>query len=394
MGLLSFLSKRKLDGVFSVVVDIGSASVGASLIKVEDGKPVLVLATEREDISFQDKLSSSRFLFSMNHALETVLSKIQTGSSLAPAHVFCTLSSPWFILKIRPLVVSQEQPFGVTEKMINDLFAQDIEQMKREFKDIPSKEIEIIEEKIIQVKLNDHEVKNPIGKTTQKMEIITSVAFSSKRVVQSVENSVQHFFPVSSVHFDSFPVVTFSAIRDIFPLDKNFLFLDITGETTDISLVNDDLLVRSASFSRGKNFLIREISSELNTSNEEAETLFDMFLRGTLEKESRTKVQDTIERSKKEWTLYFGKILQSFSTETSLLPEIVFFTSDPDVAELFGRLINAYRSELVLGGLFEARYLNKFMISKYVSFDSEVIRDPFLVIEALFAKKLLINDQI
>jgi len=393
MGLFSFLSGQKQNSVLSLVIDIGSSSVGASLLKIEAGKPIQVLATDREDISFQDRLSSSRFLLSMNHALENTLKKIQAKNEAVPPHIFCTLSSPWFILKIRSLTMPNGESFKVTEKVIDDFFAKDIEQMKRELKNISPKEIEVIEKKIIQVKLDEREVKNPLGKTAQKMEIIASVAFSSKRVIQSVENNVKHFFPVSSLHFDSFPVVTFSAIRDIFPLEQNFLFLDITGETTDISLVVDDLLVRSVSFPRGKNFLIREISSGLNTPHEEAETLFGMFLRGTLDKESRTRVQGIVERGKDEWALSFEKALSAFSEKGSL-PGIVFFTGDPDIAEPFARLINVHRSDLIQGGTFEARYLDKFMISKYVSFESGVIRDPFLVIGALFAKKLLTSKQI
>ncbi|MDD5152465.1 MAG: hypothetical protein PHS95_00465 [Candidatus Pacebacteria bacterium] len=389
MGLFSFFTKQRQDEGLSLLIDVGSSSVGASLVRIEREKPVHILTTEREDISFQEKLSSSRFLISMNHALENVLGKIQTKTPSIPAHIFCTLSSPWFILKIRPILISEEKPFEITESMLNDFFSKDIEQLKGEFKDIPPEDIEIIEKKIIQVKLNGHEIKDPLGKITKKMELVASVAVSSRRILQSIERYVHHVFPVSSVHFGSFPVATFSAIRDIFPLNRDFLFMDITGETTEVSIVNNDILLGNISFPRGKNFFIREISSGLNTSNEEAITLFGMFIHDKLDKESDMRVQKIVEQSKNEWTIFFEKALATLSQKGSL-PKMVFFTSDSDISELFAGMVKAYESELLPNGaVLQARYFDQFIVSDFVFFETEVKRDPFLIIEALFAKKLL-----
>src|SRR3989344_5473983 len=122
----------------------------------------------------------------------------------------------------------------------------------------------IIEKKIVQIKLNGYEVRNPYGQKTSRIELSMIVGVSSGKVVESIERKLSNFFHVKSVHFGAFPIAAFSAIRDIFPNEKNFLFIDITGEATDVSLVSNDILAGTVAFSRGKNFFIREISTQLH----------------------------------------------------------------------------------------------------------------------------------
>mgnify|MGYP001575409917 FL=1 len=249
----SFFKNSLRNESVSLLVDIGSASVGAALVKLEKGKPPHILATVRENISFQEVLSSGHFLIAMNHSLDKVLKNIQlkTKSTGHPLHIFCTLSSPWFILKSRHLLISRQEEFEVTERTLDEFINDDIERLKDELKEtLPPKDVKIIEKKIIQIKLNGYEIKNPYGQKTSQVELLMTVGVSSKKVVESIERKIGNVFHAKEVNFGAFPIAAFSAIRDIFPTEKNFLFLHITGEATDVSLVSNDILMGTVSFSR------------------------------------------------------------------------------------------------------------------------------------------------
>lgn len=388
---LSFFSKQKQDENISLLVDIGSASVGAALVTVEKGRPPHVIASIRENISFQEVLSSARFLFAMNQALDKCLGTLQEKTKNAgnPKYVFCTLSSPWFILKTRSVHVAREQEFEFTERALEEFIDEDIARLKEELKEtLPPQDVKIIEKKVIQIKLNGYEIKNPYKQKTSRLEMLLTVGVSSGRVIQSIERKINNFFHVDPVHFGVFPVAAFSAVRDIFPTEKDFLFLDITGEATDVSLVSNEALNTTVSFSRGKNFFIREISAKLRTIHEEAVTLFGMFLRDELPGTQRARIAETITRGEEEWVARFEKAITAFS-EKGALPRKLFFTTDADVAPLFSRLILKASPELLMGDTFDVQYLDQLIVSKFVSFETEVIRDPFIVIEALLAEKLI-----
>jgi hypothetical protein len=386
-----FFTKQKQDESLVLLVDIGSASVGAALVKIEEGKHPHILVTVREDIPFQETLSSARFLPGMLHTLLRALKNLQAQNKGrgAPANTFCTFSSPWFVLKNRSLRIVRTEPFQVTEKNLNTLLDEDIEHLKDELKEtLPPEDIEIIEKKIIEMKLNGYEIKNPYGQTTNQMEVLATVSLSSKRVISGVERMISKFFHAPSVHFGSFPVAAFSAVRDIFPEERNFLFLDITGETTDVSFIANDLFMGTTSFPRGRNFFVRDISTEEHTLHAEANTLFGMFLRDELEAKRRGRIEVVITQGKDEWIARLEKSLTSF-VNVGVLPRKVFFTADTDVAGFFTGLINKARAELWAGEGVEVVYLDHLMVSKFMTFESEVVRDPFIAVEALLAGKLI-----
>ncbi|HBB44464.1 MAG: hypothetical protein UW27_C0001G0034 [Parcubacteria group bacterium GW2011_GWA1_44_13] len=387
----SLFGGQKQNEALTLLVDIGSASVGAALIKIEKGQTPQIVSSIREDISFQEVLSSARFLLAMNKALDKVLKDLQekTKTTGNPKHFFCTLSSPWFILKTRDLKIVKNDEFEVTERAIEKFIDEDILKLKDELKEtLPPDDVRIIEKKVIHIKLNGYEIKNPYKQKTSRMEMTVTVGVSSGKVIQSIERKINNFFHAKSVHFGAFPVAAFSAIRDIFPTENNFLFLDITGEATDVSRVENDLLTRTVSFPRGKNFFIREISARLRTVHEEATTLFSMFLRGELDTVRYAEVSKIVETAEAEWLQRFEKAITVLA-ENGAPPRKIFFTADAEISSRLLLLISKAKSDLLADAEFEVQYLDQLIVSKFVSFDTEVIRDPFIVVEALLAEKLL-----
>ena len=388
----SFFQKQN-DKSLTLLVDIGSASVGVALADILPGKAPRIFFTTREDIPFQKELSSAKFLLAMGHTLEhtlkTAQSKIKGRST--PAHIFCTLSSPWFMLKTRHIAISEEKEFMVTEKIINSFFEQDMVRMREDFKGVlPGEDIAVIERKIINTKFNGYDIKNPHGQKTSHIEMVATVGISSKKVINDIQTRISRLFHAESLHFGSFPVAAFSAVRDIFPQENNFLFLDITGEATDVSLVTNDVLVGSVSFPRGKNFFVREISAGLKTPHEAAITLLNMFLHDMLDTKKKAVVSQIIEAGKTEWFRRFEKAIITLAKEGALSQK-VFFSSDSDVADFFTTVLAEAKLSSTSHVLFTPSYLDQQIVSKFVTCDTEVIRDPFLMIEALLVGKINIQ---
>ena len=385
----AFLYKNKEEII--LVLDVGSASVGAALVRMKEGKPPHIISTVHHDIPFQGMLSSSRFLAGINHSLIQIFKKIQATQyeGVIPTHISCTLSSPWFILKTRHIQISKEKQFEVTEELLNSFLNDEIDHIKDELKDtLPLQDIEIIEKKIIQTKLNGYQVENPYGKKTANIEIIATISLSSQRALRSIRGTIGNFFHTSDLHLSVFPLTAFSAICDMFPYHQDFIFADISGEATDISLVKDDVLMGTTIFPYGKNFFIREISIGQKTSQEEAITLFSMYLRGELEEKRYANIKDVVEKSRVEWKRNFKKAFLS-SVNEGKTGSVMFFTADTEVASFFEGLMKELLTEFFSGEEVEIKYLNNESITNFVSFESGVIRDPFLSIEALFSKKIL-----
>lgn len=387
--IFSFFKKR--NGAKTVLlVDIGSSSVGCALAKVSSDHSVHLVATTREGIPFQEELSSAKFLLAMEHALERALKGIQKKNrgGETPSSIFCTLSSPWFILKTRHIELAQEKEVVISQALVDDLLEEDLVLMKDELKgSLPDKDIAIIERRIIDLKLNGYEVKNPYGKKTTHMGMVAMVGLSSKKVVHAIELRISRIFHTSVLHFGTFPVALFSSLRDMYPAEKDFLFLDVTGEATDVSLVKDDLLIESASFPRGKNFFVREISAQLKTPHEAALTLFNMFFHNMLDTKKKVILDDVVGKGRTEWMRRFQKSTASLRKEGPL-PQRVFVSVDTDVAPFFTELIKEAGKTGDNSVDFDVQCLDQEMLSQYITYESEIARDPFLIVEALLAGKI------
>lgn len=389
--LFSLFTKNRKNEKLALLIDVGSASVGAALVEINQNSAPHILETIREDITFQEKLTSQEFLRAMNQALERVLkiTQAKTKATGNPAHVFCSLSSPWFLLKSRHLVITREQSFEITPSALSKLLDDGVERLKEELKEtLPPEDMKVVEKKIIQTKLNGYEIKSPYGQKASRLELTMMVGISSKQVTERIERTILNFFHTGSVHFDAFPVAAFNAIRDIFPTEKSFLFLDITGEGTDVSLVNNDVLVGTVAFPRGKNFFIREISAQFRMPHEAAASVLNMFLGGTLDTKRQKEVIELLEKAKADWLARFEKILIPLAA-TGVLSHKVFFMADADVATLFGAVLARAKGPQTMRKTFDIQYIDQLILSKFATFESGVVRDPFLVAEALLAAKVV-----
>ena len=129
----SFFTESE-DKSLVLLVDVGSGSVGGALVRISVGKSPHILATVRRDIEFQNALSSARFLLTMNNALEQTLKDLQglAKGHGAPSQIFCTLSSPWFILKTRHLRIVRGEAFEVSERVVKEFLDEEILKLKEE----------------------------------------------------------------------------------------------------------------------------------------------------------------------------------------------------------------------------------------------------------------------
>ena len=387
----SFFVKNKKNEKLALLIDVGSASVGVALVEVSGSTPPRIYASSREDMMLQDKLTPAQLMRAMNQALEGSLKAIQlsTKTTGVPSHIFCSLSSPWFLSKNKHIVIEQKEAFEVTPAVLEKFLDEEIDRVQEELKDtLPQQDVRIIEKKIIRTKLNGYEINNPYGQKASRVELALTVGISSKQATERIEHTISNFFHSNVVHFGAFPIAAFNTIRDIFPTERSFLFLDITGEGTDISFVNNNILVDTVAFTRGKNFFIREISSQFRMPHQVATSVLNMFLGGTLDDKRKKEIELFISKIENDWVARFGKAVASLNMSESVAHKI-FFMADPDVIVLFERILSKIPRVPAGKEYFEIQRLDSLTFGKFVSFENGVTRDPFLIVEALLAAKIV-----
>ena len=380
-------------GIFSshkpkiaIVVDIGSSSVGAAAVLLSPGYKPKVFYSVREEMIFQEKFSFERFASSMLKTLEKVLTDISVIK--LPDHsgkIFpCFLASPWYASQTMILEKKFDVPMMVDEKLLHELQKKEIEDFKvREIEKI-GRDAVILETKTIQTKLNGYETGDPFGKKAQEIEVAIYASISSEKIVKAITERIKKVFHMSSPQFYSFSLASFTAIRDMFH-EKNFLFMDISGEASDLSVVRNHILEETIAFPIGKNSVIRKIAEDTASDFQESASLFRMVKDEDLEKTAGRKIKKAMLATGKEWIFSFQNALSSASTEESF-PKDIFVMADNDVSKWFIENLQDAGTDSfsIVGNVFTVRHLNSAFLSAFCDSETGAERDPFLMIESLF----------
>lgn len=392
--MFSFLEKSNKKTIIAVF-DIGSASVGGALIVFIPGEKPKIIWSARESMIFQNDLNFGRFLSSMLDTLEKVLVRMQKSGMPHPRSFLCVFSSPWYASQTRVIKMKQDKEFLISKRVVENLVTKEIENFKAlnigKYKRMGEEEVEIMETHTVQVKLNGYNTDNPYGMRARNLEMSLYISMAPKRVLSSVTTRISKIFGSRNIKFCSFSLTAFSTIRDIFLHKNDFLFMDISGEVADISLVKGGVLLETASFPLGKNFLVRRLSSGLNTIPEEVISLFAMYREGKTNDATKEKIQKILQESKEEWGKSLQQALRSLSDDITL-PNTVYFTSDADVAPWFLECLTSRDlGEFTgTGDPFDVTLLDTVTMEKFSTFNPQVEKDPFIVVEALFADRIVL----
>jgi cell division ATPase FtsA len=387
-------SKKGKEPTPFIVFDIGSASIGAALVAFDkDTDKINVLYDTRVFIAFQNRFFKDRHLTvatmsALKKAVKNIqdkgVSKLSNDKTKNIKDVFCILGSPWYEAEIRNVKSTDEKPFAVSPKFI----AKILDEESKKFEESKGK---LVERNIIQISLNGYSTDNPYDKEASAIDTTLFFSTASSDFQDKIRDILETEFTASDISFNTFALASFSAVRDIFKTEENFLLLDISGETTDIMLVRDETIKKLTSFKLGKNFLIRKVASSLNTVHEEAHSLIRLFIDGKSKDRESAKMESILNEAREEWLFYLRKTLADFSEGFSL-PKTVLLTVDTDLSKWFINTIknDEFSSHTLAEEPFTVVELSSRILHEYCTMPKDSLKgcDPFLALGALFVHKI------
>ncbi len=390
-GFKASESKEEL----ALVFDIGSASVGGALFAVQNSGIPKIIYSFREPITLESEIDADK-LFSLTlKSLEVVAGKVATAGVGVPGKVFCVLSAPWYISQARVISMKNDVPFVFTSKLADELIQKEVKLFEETFfaKYVNAgSPIRSIELRNIKTTLNGYETHEPIGQKANELEMHIFISMSSEDVVESIEAVLGKHFIGKKVTFSSFAMASFIVVRDAYTHPENFLLVDVAGEMTDITMVKKNALRESASFPYGRNFLIRGMATNLGCSLGEAQSCISLIKDGHASDGTMRNVEPVVNKLKKEWLQKFQESLANLSSDISV-PATIYLSVDEDLADFFSETIKTEQfSQYTLAeSKFEVIFLNAKLFHGLAAFEETVVRDPFLIISAVYINRFIIH---
>ncbi len=389
----------------SLLIDIGNGSVSGALVLFGNGAKPALLYSARLPLTVNDKSDSAKLISSMTASLGEVLLSIMKKGLLVPyfktkpknvSAVLVSFSSPWFASRAKNLHLAQDTPFIITKKFLDSVVAAEEKAFEEdlqngEYENLFDKNIQILENTIIHTKINGYPIEECVGKKTKTLDTSLFMSVASKSIINIISDQIfkNTHIHKNKIYFHTFPLISFSVIRDLFPATSNFLVLDITSETTDMTLVSDNAIAKVLSFPSGRNFIIRQISKSFGVSAEIAESYLHAYNSKKTDDETNLRIDSALSDVEKEWSIYFEDAFAELSKD-SVLPPRAYITTDPDVASLYSHFLKLPKldSTSLFRKSVEVIHISAGILSAVYKDDPHFPPDEFVAMIAAFYNKI------
>ena len=391
-----------------LILDIGNGSVGGALVELSEKNPPKIVYSNRQPIAVQTERDSKVLLDSMLRLLSVVIDTVyqngvRHGDFSKHGHariheIYCVFSSPWYMSQTKTIKIEKAKPFVVTKHFVDDvamneekIFRAAIE--KGDYSHIFGGPVNVIEHHIVETRINGYGVDNPYGKTGQTFELSLFTSVAAEEILNAVQKEIHKHFNFRTCRFFSFSLISFSSIRDMFPTDQDFMFLDITGEVTDVSITRKNVLLETISFPLGRASLVRRLAKSLSVSPEVALSYIRLQAEGGLSADQGDRLTKSLAIFKQEWCDYFHKSILDLARDIAV-PRKIFFTADRDAAPYWTDMLAHEKCTQLAEGdseadsEFEIVYLDTEKIGAHLDKTPRAEKDEFLALEALFFNKL------
>ncbi len=280
-----------------LVFNIGSATIRVALVAYAAKNAPTVIYSAVTDIPFQRTLQYARYERAMLTALLELTMKVapEVAASLQVAHagkeveVVCVLSSPWFLQGVRSVTVKKEKPFTITNGIIERLRTEErghfLETLSQGQASTTLNTSVSMEAELLRVTANGYTTLRPIGKSCRECTMVFYFSELSAVLREKLNESLAACAERYPMRYASSAFVMYRGVLALYEDSRNCLIIDVTGEITEVSLVQDGLFVASSSFPIGARSLVRAVQKNDTVSYEEALSRITLHAGGKIDLE-------------------------------------------------------------------------------------------------------------
>ena len=373
-----------------VLITIGSSACSGAYVEYQTGKPPILHYSARHMIEPREgedlKTAMLRTLDDVGTDLIHVGAptlRRETGSGSVDG-VLVSIAGPWQETKVRTQTVQPGKPFTFTQRMLSEIVASSshIAEGRISFG-----------ESVIATILNGYDIPNPIGKQTNRAEVVILSSTLDKDLTEQVRSRVRRLYHTHTISFAAFAPVTYAVLRDLYPHERDFLALDVASEDTDLAFVKGGLLVDVGTLQFGLSALLNAAhAAERMTIEEEAGTTRPSLGNqpGYINPDRNARFSERAETARDEWLTGLAELLKQFA-QLHALPRTLFVLAQPNARNYLKRALDStILHELWLSDEpLSVITITSEQFSGKLRTNAEAETPIFLAILALYQKKLL-----
>lgn len=391
MSIFSFKKRPS----FFFVFDIRDDSVTAAVAKFEkDKKPDLILC-QNFKIENQNPADYQKYLASMLSTLNNAIianrkNFIKTGNKEKIAKYFFFIGSPWSVSQSKMIKILKDRPFEITNDLLDKIVTNEESETETEIEKSSNKaDWAILEEKIIQVKLNGYKVEKIFNKKTNALEAELFVSFlpnEIKNKIYSFTDKNNGGIKIEHLHSSIFSSYTF--FRDLFSDKNNFISIDIGQLITDVYVVRDDTVYGVASFPFGEKNILDTIVQKANMPESVVLSAINMGCHGTCDEKTEKEMKKVMAPGINAWLEKLNVAVSKVCAEMDI-PKDIFIIENSNLIKTMMKEVKKENMIKILGTKMEIESIGEGTMNNFVVNGKVFKNEPYAKMDLIFLDKII-----
>ncbi len=300
-------STNKVDHKIILILDVQSSIIRASLLVSGDAIPKVVYTfsteTKKSD-KVDDSILIKSTLLGINEAIQSCLRFIHHEENLGGYphirrrldSVHYILSSPWIVSEAKIVSKQFEKDTEITKKYIYDLIDLDRKEILKS-----EEALQVIEQKIFDVKLNSYSVSDWEHKSSRTLDVSFTISVASMKMVSYFVDQFRHIVHSNKIYFHSSLLLQYIGIEKVLEPGQNYCLVHVHGDQTDVSIIRRKSCIFFGSYPFGIRSFVQKLAVETSNGYQAADSLLSLYVGNRLDDSLNDKNIVSINKIANEW---------------------------------------------------------------------------------------------
>jgi cell division ATPase FtsA len=350
---MSLFKKTDASIRFGAIIEIGSGSVLASIVKSDVSKKTPeIIWSMREYATRRTESDTAVNAKAVITALMNVVLQLESAGKAVLAqsnphakvnYLQVSMTAPWSYTITKVIGYTKDEPFEITEALLSALITEAQKKITEELNEnslAADLGLAIMTRATTDIQANDYKLDDPKGKFASTLTLTQVSAVAQTYLTDAILDIQQKVFKHATLERYSFMLMFHCIIRELYNQLSEYCLIDITYEATEIGVVRGGILRYCTHTPIGISTLARTLVKVLDIPLEEAHAfLKEPYHTRAMEMLSEAKLAE-VAVIFDEYQVNVAKLFTETGDKLSI-PKILFMHGDNQTEDFFSRQLEA-----------------------------------------------------
>jgi hypothetical protein len=325
-----------------IIFDIDSTSIAGGLFRYTYTEKKELIETKslyslRKNITSGNEYPFDQFFNKTLSTLKAVAEEVYLQSLIPLDDIYCNVGTPWVNAYKKNISYKKDKPFLISSELIHEILEKELKNSTRKNSFHKDHDIELINRETLAIYGNGYKLRNVRNQSLSEITLQSLSSVMSQSTKESFSHIIEKVFH-RLPHYLSNTATSYQYTQKSFPHINDTFIVDVSGEVTEVLVIQNDVLEHIGSIPVGEYGIIRSLRDILNIPFAKAKSILVLHHENNLDTEYSQSIDDALHTSFRVWFKEFFNLCDTYAKK-GLLPRNIILRSHNDVYNWFEYMI-------------------------------------------------------